>query len=1778
MKRFHIFSLLVIPLLLLSFSISASYAETYYYATTDMTFAEFYAGEIGDPPDTLAVSYDAVSTATQRFITRFAGHTAITSGDGSVFTGIKAVQVRMTQDVYNSLSSDSRYTFVTESFDEYKDVDSDGTFGEMQTELITADGVTVSFAGGASNTHGNYRLNISGLSYDQLGADLGTSNDKFLGAKLTTSDGTVYGLKPLHNLWIRGNLAEQIGFCIQDFTERNGTHLSYAHTAGLPGKTITEITYMLKNQPDIVIECEVFVKKWTDAAITVSGDVKSGSNITVHFTSSDIPSDSAYELASVAKVAGRSSTALTSTDYTYSDGVLTFTSVEAGSYTATFSDSSYADITANITVNDYYAVTDMTWAEFYAGEIVNTSADLLDAVSSPTARVAYRFTQLVSESNDLGGRDITGVKDVQVRMTGAVYEALTDKSRYIFSDDVFSEYKLVSPDGSFGAMITETTTASSADVTLSSGASAVWGNYVLKITSADVTLGSGDTRYYLGALITTSDGKVYGMRHNNNLWFSAGDMALAVQEFVEVHGVSRKYEYTSDMTGKTITKIQYMLKNLPDVVVSCDVYLPPLSLSASANKTSVDITAGIGASLDITITGLADGESCDIVSLIYGTGRGRQTISTEYYSYSDGVLTLSDDLSAGQYTAIFRNEKYADVSVSFAVTGMYHFATTDMSYAEFYFGEIGEFATTSLDAVSSATTGKAARFGVLNYEIVSDDNGNNITKIYGLADVQVRMTDEVYALLSKDSRYTFSTTAFSEYKEVSTDKTFGKMVTDLKEVEGASVSLSSGASTVWGNYWLNLSGVDSVDVSGKYLGAVLETSDGKKYPMQHLYNLFFKNNEMAFCIQDFTEPHGNTPAYAHTNDLVGKTITKITYLLKDTADMYVSCDVYVPVMSSVTVSLSNDEVISGTNVAIPLKFSGSPEGSAYSVTSLYSGSGRSRTPITSYTFSDNTLTISGDIAPGNYTAVFHTEGYTDIALTFRVEGYHYATTNMTWAEFYAGETGTTSADLRNAGLDAVSSSTKRIAGRFTQLVSTDNDLGGADITGVRAVQVRMNEDVYKLLSSDSRYTFVDTEFTEYKIVSADGSFGEMLTDYEDADGAVVTLRSGANSTWGNYMLMISSADIALTSGDERLDLGALITTSGGQVYGLRHNSNLWFSAGEIALTYEEFIEPHGISRDYDYTSDIQGKTITKIQYMLKNKPDVVISCDVYLKLKSAASVSYAYPEGYNGILVGTGDPVTITFRNCSSDAAYDIDSVTPSIRHAAALDSSLYEYSDRKLTFAPTVVAGRYKAVFSTEKYSDLAATVEVFTTDSTSLIISNDKNGAALNFLLTPKGYIDAVDVELNKNKFANASDYTTIAENSTAPYTEGSNEVSGSGFTFDIVLNGVSPDYTGIVGFSKVVNMTSATLGTALYQKVYTVFNALPKFYEEWRGPSEEDFRNAGLRIILVQSDGVSRDVTGLAGGGVIINSDGSIMLNYGAMAADSSTITEGTYTLSPEGETLLKDGVRDGRITLTMYIEGTASGSASSTESSDQPAPAPESGDVHPAPDDVPHSSEDVPPAPDDGETYSAVPGTPAVSVQDSAVVQTIIDALSSGSSAVTSTTEVALLPENAAGGRRGIDAVSAEELAAIPSNESIALILPLMSVDKEAVYVFGVDLSSLEAGAYIVLHMTAEAKTANTAAFYSSAENNVYTFLDDDGNETEIVPENKHVNIAAYMEPEYTYSPIITTKSSSSGDDSGTDTDTDTIANDPGSPGGGCDSGFSFVVLAVLGLLAKKHLVK
>ena len=1728
------------------------------WATTDMTWSEYYAGETGETSSDLkAEGLDAFSTPTTHGLGRFPLVLGVSGDNGTTLSGMKAVQVRMSEDVYNALTDKTRFTLSTSSFREYKPVNADGSFGAMVGEKVTAGEAVVSMATGSSARWGHYVLSVKSADIDIGTTDTSKVAANYMGALLETASGKVYGLRHDNNIWSNTDVA----FCVSaNYTEPHGTGVqrSWQYTSDLEGETITKITYLLKDKPDVVVNTNLYVKPLGSADIEAeSSDYKRDATVSVKFVVKDAEG---YTLSGLSTGSGRNSKAVTG--YTYEGGVLTLTNPAEGSYTATFTSEEYADVAATFKVSSWYATTDMTWAEFYAGEIGGKAADMAeeyDAVSTATTRFVSRFQGFTARTSG-DGTVFEGVKAVQVRMTDAVYQTLRNDSRYTFSGDTFAEYKDVDADGTFGKMVTQSLDVNaklSVDVALAGGTSNGHGHYRLNLSnfnyaSLDLDIGASLDNF-LGATLETSDGAVYGLKPLHNLWIRgnlAEQIGFSIDDFEEKNGTHLSFKHTEDMQGKTIKKITYMLKNQPDAVISCDVFVKYFCKAvASPDKAEAEA----GDTVSFTFQNVPS-DAGYTVSAVTPSAKGSSAVSSELYSYSDGKLTFKAGIPANSYVITFSSSNYTDITAAVYVSG-WHYATTNMTYTEFFTGEIGEASAISLDAVSSATTGKAARFGVLSFDVVSED-GKSITRIGGLAGVHVRMNEELYGLLSKDSRYKASSEAFSEYKEVSADGTFGKMVTELEEVASASVALSSGASTVWGNYWLKLSGVDSIDVSGKYLGAVLETSDGKKYGLQHLYNLFFKNDEMAFCVTDFTEPHGNHPAYAHTNDLAGKTITGITYLLKDAPDKHITCSVKVPLFSEATVGVSGDKVTTGTDVTIPLTFTGIPEGVSYDLASFVFVNGRNRTPIAGYTYTGKALTISGDLAGGNYTAIFKIEGYSDIALNFYAEGNHYATTDMTWAEFYAGETGKTSADLWVDGLDAVSSPTARIANNFAQLASESNDIGGRDITGVKAVQVRMSEAVYQALSADKRYTWSVDVFAEYKDADSAGKFGKMFTEEREFDDAAITLSSGTASTWGNYTLNITHASLDTIAARENY-LGALITTSEGKTYGLRHNSNLWFTAGTVALTIKEFIEPHGISRDYDYTADLEGKTITEIKYMVKNLPDVVLKSSVLLKKQASVDVSPVYPEGYHALLQGAGQAVTMSF-DVPAGAEYDIVSVTPNIRHADALSPDLYTYSssDKTLTFSPYVGAGRYKAVFGNETYIDVSTFVDVFTTDATDLIVSTDKNTAALNFLLTPRGAMDAVDAELDKNNFINATDCTSRDINRADAYDAG---VQDSGFSFDIVLNGVSADYKGIVGFGKQFTMTRTTLGTENYNRVFTAINALPVGESGYREmPNLSDLSSkTGLKVVAVQAYGVSRDVTALTGAGAMIDGE-DIMLFYGVMAADAASgdVEEGEYMLSPEGETLIADGVKDGHIKLAMYIavSGVSSSPDVKPDSGDNSVPDTDSVDVT-----VPEVDSRDTSAP----TVEAVPvrpSRPTANLESETVTGNIISLLQAIVGVLTGDTEVLALPESASGGDRS--SLSSEEVAAIPAGEIPALVLPVMRVETPAVYVWGIDLTSLDVGAVIVLHMFPESDTgtAEVSASDDSGDDETGTFVDDDGNEVKTVPESKKVNAAAYMEPDKTYAPVITTSTAE--------------PSSIGSPGGGCDAGLSVAGAAVLAFFIKR----
>jgi len=302
-----------------------------------------------------------------------------------------------------------------------------------------------------------------------------------------------------------------------------------------------------------------------------------------------------------------------------------------------------------------------------------------------------------------------------------------------------------------------------------------------------------------------------------------------------------------------------------------------------------------------------------------------------------------------------------------------HYATTDMTWAEFYAAEVGaspKAIDQAYDAVTSATKMKTKMFK----QFIVTEDGSQIT---GVKDVPVAMTESVYKKLSKDERYTFVTdTVFASYKQADKKGQFGAWSAALTPLESADASISSGSNANWGNYIIRVNGAQ---LSGTCIGVVLTCTDGTKAGLKPLENIWMRISELAFCVAEFTEPRGNHPTYKHTEALQGKTITNIKYLFKDADAVSIDTDLYVKAICSAEV---NAEVsVEGNEVTAAI--SGLPEG--YSITSVRKGRfwGAKTLDPSAYSLTDGKLVINVEENPqDSYRVDFVSDTQSDLAVSF----------------------------------------------------------------------------------------------------------------------------------------------------------------------------------------------------------------------------------------------------------------------------------------------------------------------------------------------------------------------------------------------------------------------------------------------------------------------------------------------------------------------------------------------------------------------------------------------------------------------------------------------------------------------------------------------------------------------------------------------------------------------------------------------------------------------------
>ena len=351
----------------------------------------------------------------------------------------------------------------------------------------------------------------------------------------------------------------------------------------------------------------------------------------------------------------------------------------------------------------------------------------------------------------------------------------------------------------------------------------------------------------------------------------------------------------------------------------------------------------------------------------------------------------------------------------------YVYGTANLSYADFYYGElndVNEDTTLDLtsdkaasyresgmyDAVSSATTNKYKNYFSSTY---SEDNTNEqCGSIIGIKDVNIAVPTSLYEnakkaisdnkecsnkLLEIISSMKLSDTTPSEYKILNGDGTLTAMKSEV--IEDTSDRLTIKTQSSYGQYEVDpvtsenspLSKL-SLHIKDSLLGIIVEDEDGTKYGMEHLENIY-GGGKFSFAVTDgFKEKHGNKIDYKRHEALQGKTIKKVTYLVKNGADIVINTNLKCKTLavSDSIKTTANDNFKDGATVSVDT--AAVPSGSNYTLSSVSMGK-TVLTEGTDYTYANNTLTIKAtdNTGVGSYSMVFTDDTYSDIVASFTLE-------------------------------------------------------------------------------------------------------------------------------------------------------------------------------------------------------------------------------------------------------------------------------------------------------------------------------------------------------------------------------------------------------------------------------------------------------------------------------------------------------------------------------------------------------------------------------------------------------------------------------------------------------------------------------------------------------------------------------------------------------------------------------------------------------------------------
>lgn len=340
----------------------------------------------------------------------------------------------------------------------------------------------------------------------------------------------------------------------------------------------------------------------------------------------------------------------------------------------------------------------------------------------------------------------------------------------------------------------------------------------------------------------------------------------------------------------------------------------------------------------------------------------------------------------------------------------------------------------------------------------------------------------------------------------------------------------------------------------------------------------------------------------------------------------------------------------------------------------------------------------------------------------------YGKANISFADFYYGEliklvagstdmdleTADKAASLKEAGMyDAVSSVTpNKFKSFYPTTYYMENEDRGGKILGIKDATIAINKKLYEdalqainegrtsnnpLLDIVKGFTkLADGEIpTEYKILNGDGTLTETMGTEPTVDENGTATISNINR-YGHYGINVKSESLPDIADVD----GVILTTEDGKTYGMKHLENIWVRTNEISFAGKaNFVEPHGNLVNYMAYKDMQGKRITKIQYVLRNKADLVINTSLLVK---------HLIEDNQGIIISdtpfANDVELEPNINVPTDSNYTLSKIS---KRRTVLENGVdYVVDGNKIIFKETEKTGigGYTATYIDDKYSDIVS------------------------------------------------------------------------------------------------------------------------------------------------------------------------------------------------------------------------------------------------------------------------------------------------------------------------------------------------------------------------------------------------------------------------------------------------------------------------------------------